>query len=115
MTAVPWQTILDAAGAAAALLPQPAGAVASIAIAIAHQLLDEGCTIDGCPASIAAVLQPADIPTGERGLAALQRAEARARGLDARGLRERALAVAARKGEALRSKVEQVLDEAERA
>jgi hypothetical protein len=108
---VPWLDVVDMASR---LVPEPAGAAIRIASAIARALTEEGCDVDGCPADVLDTLQPADIPTGEAGLAARQRAIARSKGLDARGLRERALAVAARKGEALRSKVEQVLDEAER-
>lgn len=119
-TAVPWADILNAATLAASALPQPVGAVASIALAIARSLVDDGCAIDGCPAHLVEVLQPADVPTGEKGLDAFARLTARAAGLDARGIadrkrwREGLLAVAARKGEAMKSKVSQILDEAER-
>lgn len=82
---IPWATILEMT---AVVVPAPADVVLRIAAAWARAAEREGCTIDGCPIDLNA-LAPADIPTGERGLAAMDRAEARARGLDAQGLADR--------------------------
>jgi hypothetical protein len=82
-TTVPWSQILAAADAAARFIPHPAGGVVSIALAIARALVDDGCTVDGCPADIKARLQPADIPAEDVAFfKARGEAEARVRGLD---------------------------------
>jgi hypothetical protein len=88
---IAWDDVLkQAASTVAALapaLPQPAGTVAAVAAAIAGALIDLGCAIEGCDGDGAP--QPADIPTGEAGLAARADAIARSRGLDRRGIDER--------------------------
>lgn len=82
---IPWSTILEAA---ALVVPAPADAVLRIAARIAQAAEAEGCTVDGCPIDLTQ-LAPADIPTGERGLDAMARIEARARGLDEDGIAAR--------------------------
>lgn len=67
---VPW---LEVVKAASSLVPEPAGTVLRVATHLAGILIEEGCTIDGCPADVAAKLMPADVPTGERQLAARRR------------------------------------------
>lgn len=78
MTPVEWSAILALVG----------GAV-DIALRIAEAIRGCGGAVAGCPAEVEAVLQPADIPTGEAGLDARSRAIARSRGLDRRGLADR--------------------------
>ena len=89
MSEIPWSTILDAATAAAAFLPPPANVVADIALVIARAAIGRGCTIGQCPADVEEALEPADLPTGEAGLNARDRAIARGSGLDARGIADR--------------------------
>ena len=82
-----WEDVLKAAEAAAPFLPQPAGAVTSLAVIIARGLHALGCAVSDCPVDL--TLQPSDIPTGERGLKFRSKARARGRGLDAKGIADR--------------------------
>jgi len=83
MTAVPWSTILDAADAAAEVLPQPFGVAADIAVAIGRALVARGCQVQGCPHDLRAHLKAADIPAEDEAMFRARAAsEARVRGLD---------------------------------
>jgi hypothetical protein len=77
VTPVEWSAILALVG----------GAV-DLAIRVAQAIQAGGGCVNGCPIDLA-TLAPADIPTGERGLDAMARAEARGRGLDDEGIAAR--------------------------
>lgn len=82
MSGIPWALVLRAAELAAGELPAVPGLVARVAIALARELLDLGCSIDGCPADVLAALQPADIPAEDlRMFDARTKARARVAGL----------------------------------
>ncbi len=75
-TTIPWSTIVDAATAAAALLPPPANVIATIALNIARDYQREGCVIGGCPAELQTKLLDGDIPDGQDQLDSLGRMRA---------------------------------------
>lgn len=83
MSPVHWSAIVDAARAAARLLPPPFNLAADIALEIARGYVARGCTIEGCPADVRAELRPADIPDARGPMErARTRAARRAAGFD---------------------------------
>ncbi len=88
-----WSEVVEHASGAlvalAPLAPLPASAVMLAAAGIARALAEVGCAILECPAEVAETLQPADLPTGDRGHDARARAAARANGLDRQGIDDR--------------------------